>query len=133
MNSTSLSQTGFTRWMAFKPDSEGVLLSALPATPGVFVLRRRRPCVHLRRQSDIAYIGVGANRNGLRARIQQCFHPGPTQTTNQRILAAIGESDGYEVGWRECSDEGAAQKTKHDLLDWYQRDYGELPPLCRRR
>jgi len=109
------------------------MVSALPAAPGVFVLRQRHPNGRLRGRSDIAYIGVGANRNGLRARIQQCFHPGPTQTTNQRILAAIGESDGYEVGWRECSDEGAAQKTKHDLLDWYQTDYGELPPLCRRR
>ena len=132
MDSADLEQRGLGRWLRFNPDSEGAVLATLPTTPGVFAVRRERPYARVHGQSDIVYVGVGANRNGLKTRVQQCYHPGPTQATNQRILEAISGPDEYELSWVECQDKADAEDLDEEILLTYLKEHGELPPLRRR-
>jgi hypothetical protein len=74
------------------------------------------------------YIGSACNQNGLRGRISQYFSPGPTPITNRRILALIGESADYEIGWLAVAVKSRAVGLEQELLERYFTDHGERPP-----
>ena len=64
-------------------------------------------------------------------RLRQYFHPGPTQRTNQRLLARCGDSTDYDVSYVMCGSAGAAVQFEATILAQYVSDHGELPPENR--
>ena len=132
MNSSDSLGEGFAAWQRFRPDSEHTLIASLPAAAGVYVIRRRRPFGRFVGETDIAYIGSAASVQGLKGRIRQYFHPGPTQRTNQRIRALIERTDDLELSFVECPSPDDARKLEKRLLSQYDTEHGELPPLNRR-
>jgi len=129
MHSADLLDVGFGAWLCFGTDSESALLVHLPLTPGAFAIRRRPPYQLPVGESDIAYIGYGTSKGGIRERVRQCFHPGPTQTTNLRIREAIRETGGFELSWRQRDSASEARRLVKDLLRRYQHEHEQLPPL----
>ena len=129
MTSADLGQSGFGGWTRFNTRSKANRLAALPAEKGVYCIRCREsaftfPVGH----SDILYIGSAANLNGLRGRCRQYLHPGPSQRTNQRILARCGESEDYEIGYVVTLSGDAAVAWERTLLNAFWRDHRSLPP-----
>src|SRR2546426_6740882 len=92
MDSASLQYRGIGSWVAFACTTEREVLAGLPTSPGVYVMLLGELEQRRRGSSDIAYIGRATNQNGLRGRVRQYFHPGPTQSTNiamnQRLYVA---------------------------------------------
>lgn len=132
MNSDDLRRAGFCPWEPFNPRAKELLLSKVPRSAGVFAIRRAQQFKRKRGFSDIFYVGRGASRNGLRDRVGQCFLPGPTQTTNRRILAAISQGGGhYFISWVETGTSAKASPIKRHLIEEYFKVHGELPPENR--
>jgi hypothetical protein len=138
VDSSHLIRKGFGAWMPFNRLGERALLVAAPPGHGVYCIRVRGPRVALGAgHSDIIYIGSAANRQGLRTRLRQYFHPGPTQWTNRRLLARCGDSDHYEAAFVLSDSPAAAKCLEAELLHSFQREHGQLPeenkilpPLC---
>jgi len=100
-------------------------LAGVPEDQGVYVFRLKGGKVfgRLRGESDILYIG--STKKGLRSRIYQYLHPGPTQWTNIRV-GKLREKYQIELSWSKDRNPKAAE---HNLLVRYFRDHDELPPL----
>jgi excinuclease UvrABC nuclease subunit len=134
MNSTDLKPHGISNWLPFSHLAERQLLTALPTCPGVYVIRLPQPEPRLQGASDIAYIGRAGNRNGLRGRVRQYFHPGPMQTTNivmrQRICAP---GCALQLGFAVTDTVATARRLESDLLLQFEKEHGELPPYNRQR
>jgi hypothetical protein len=81
----------------------------------------------VRGSSDILYVGKATNRDGLRMRLRQYFHPGPTQTTNKRLLARCGDSEDYEVAYGTTPDAATAAMLEKRLLE-FRAEHGQYPP-----
>ena len=85
MDSTqlSLARTEFSRWYPF---NEKAVKNA-PKQRGVYVFRKAggKHFGRLQGQSDVMYIGSTEAKGGLKQRLGQYLHPGPTQWTNKRI------------------------------------------------
>lgn len=134
MDSASLEKRGIKSWIDFSSAAERITLAGLPTSFGVYVILLGREDQRLRGTSDIAYIGKATNRNGLRGRIRQYFHPGPTQSTNiamrQRLCA-----DGCQlkIGFAALASAAEAIRLESDLLLEFEREHGELPPYNRQR
>jgi hypothetical protein len=64
-------------------------------------------------------------------RLRQYFHPGPTQSTNHRMLDRCGDSTDYEVSYVTCDSADAAMQLEATLLAGYVAEHGELPPENR--
>ena len=128
MDSQQLRALGFMTWQAFHPDHKRQLASCLPSCFGVYVIRRGTTVQRGRGMSDILYIGCATYATGLRGRISQYFSPGPTQSTNKRILALVRNSPDYYISWVETETKGQAKSLEQDLLDRYIADHGERPP-----
>jgi excinuclease UvrABC nuclease subunit len=134
MGSSDLSEHGFAAWLPFNRKAEASLIAAVPKTRGVYVIRCCcREYERVRGASDILYVGSAANRQGLRMRLRQYFHPGPTQRTNRRILAIVAECNDFEVAYAETGSAPEARSLESELLGRYESDHGELPPENRRR
>jgi len=133
MNSLDLEREGLAEWQRFAKPDERSLISSLPKSPGIYVIRYAQPLGRLLGQSDIFYIGSAVNVNGIKGRIRQYFHPGPTQSTNKRILALLDTMDNLEISFLECSSGLEAKELERQLLIRYEKDHSELPPLNRRR
>lgn len=134
MDSADLSRDGFDNWLAFSAAVEARVLAQVPGRPGVFAFRRDTPYSRQVGTSDLVYIGVGANRQrrqGLHERVRQVFRPGPTQTTNQRLLDLMKHSHEYQLGFTVTSDREEANALKKRLLERYRHEHGELPPENR--
>src|ERR1039457_4116839 len=82
MDSASIQTRGVGSWMAFTSDTEPTVLANLPSAMGVYVILLGKHAICRLGASDIAYIGKATNRGGLRGRVRQYFHPGPTQSPN---------------------------------------------------
>ena len=132
MNSNDLAKKGFQIWYRFSKETEQSLISILPISTGVYVIRREHPFGRLFGQSDIFYIGSATNIRGLKGRIRQYFHPGPSQKTNQRILALLESLNDLELSFLECFSPIEAKNLEKILLYLYEDEHGELPPLNRR-
>ena len=131
MDSDSLKASGFAAWEPFSSASASALVAGSPTSPGVYVIRYRTPFARDAGASDVLYVGSARNRDGLRMRLRQYFHPGPTQATNHRILARCGNSTDYEVSYVECESPEAAAQLEATILARYVSDHGELPPENR--
>lgn len=133
MNSGDLSKAGFSNWLPFNRHAKRDLLPCVPKAYGVYAIRYDTPILRMRGSSDIVYIGSAANRAGLRARLSQYFSPGPSQSTNKRILALVAESSSYQVSWLQADTVSKAIGLEQELLDRYCQDHGELPPQNLKR
>jgi hypothetical protein len=132
MRSTDLAADGFGGWFRFNRQEGRNLNRSLPATSGVYAIRNGTDYNRLRGQSDIYYIGCATNANGLRFRIYQMFHPGPTQSTNKRVLKELSETPTLEISYFETPTANA-KMLESALLERYENEHGELPPGNRRR
>lgn len=134
MDSTSLQDRGINSWVAFNCTTEREVLAGLPRPPGVYVILLGASERRLRGTSDIAYVGSATNQNGLRGRVRQYFHPGPTQSTNvamnQRLRVAPCT---LLVGFRAADSVAAAKRLEWDLLLQFENEHDELPPYNRQR
>jgi hypothetical protein len=99
----------------------------------VYVIRRRQSYQRRLGESDICYVGSAVNQQGLKMRIRQYFHPGPTQLTNKRILALVGDSSEFELAFVEGESMPQAKMLEATILDNYERDHAQLPPENKRR
>jgi hypothetical protein len=91
MDSTALEDRGIKFWAPFTRPAEIDLLQNLPTDFGVYAILFPLPQSRRRGESDIAYIGRAVNQNGIRGRVRQYYHPGPTQSTNIAMNARICE------------------------------------------
>jgi excinuclease UvrABC nuclease subunit len=82
MDSLQLSHYGFGSWSLFSRKGEAALVASLAKKPGVYAIRYCRNIPRRIGESDILYVGSAANSQGLRMRLYQYFHPGPTQRTH---------------------------------------------------
>lgn len=133
MTSEDLSSAGFSDWLPFNCRTKKELLRSVPKTFGVYVIRRDKPFSRVRGTSDILYIGSAANQQGLHGRTGQYFSPGPTQWTNKRILALVGDSTNFQIAWLEAETIAKAKSLEQELLELYLGEHGELPPENLRR
>ena len=74
---------GVSEWCPFSEES----VKSAPKQYGIYIFRMAQSkCFkRLKGESDILYIGSTEGEHGLRGRLQQYLHPGPTQWTNKRI------------------------------------------------
>jgi hypothetical protein len=101
-----------------------------PKQRGIYMFRLAR-CKffgRLKGETDILYIGSAENKRGLRGRLGQYLHPGPTQWTTKRICEMAKKYD-MEIGWCLC---GEAGNLELELLHRYNEDHDELPPFNHR-
>ena len=133
MRSTDLSGHGFGTWFPFSKAGKFALIASLPAAPGVYAIRCCREFTRNRGSSDILYFGSATNAQGIKNRIRQYFSPGPTQRTNIRILALIGDCDDYELAFVVTMSIPEAKMLEATLLEKYEGEHGELPPENKRR
>jgi hypothetical protein len=68
----------------------------------------------------------------LKNRLRQYFHPGPTQSTNIRILNLIGGSSDFEVSVAPTGSVPDTKFLESTLLAAYEAVHGELPPENKR-
>jgi excinuclease UvrABC nuclease subunit len=129
-----MQELGLASWMRFASDAERIVLAGLPTRPGVYVILLRESEQRRRGTSDIAYVGKATNRKGLRGRLSQYFHPGPTQSTNIAMKRRLCE-DGcsLRVGFITVDSAVAATRLESDMLLQFENEHGELPPYNRQR
>jgi len=98
-----------------------------PREKGVYIIRQvaGKSFGRLHGESDIFYIGSTTSEGGLRQRLMQYLHPGPTQWTNQRLNEFLKKYQ-MEVAWCICRE---PVNFEHDLLRQYLNDHDELPPF----
>ena len=134
MDSTSLTDRDIGEWSEFSRSSERSLLIRLPSSPGVYVVLFERLQERCFGASDVAYIGKATNKNGLRGRVRQYFHPGPTQSTNIAMKERLWEpSCSLRLGFTVSASEVDAECLESELLILFESEHGELPPFNRQR
>src|SRR5690349_7707900 len=116
MDSAALNAAGFGTRMPFNRANAKTLVDPAPITTGVYAIRCRAPFPRALGTSDVLYVGSARNRDGLRMRLRRYFHPGPTQRTNQRMLARCGDSTDYEVSYVTCDSANAAVRLEAEIL-----------------
>jgi len=120
--------------MPFSCNTESVVLPGLPVSPGVYVIILGQPEQRRIGVSDIAYIGKATNQNGLRGRIRQYFHPGPTQSTNLAMKQRLQSAGcALRISFIAVNSVAATKRLESDLLLQFEKEHGELPPYNRQR
>jgi hypothetical protein len=134
MDSASLQTCGVGSWMAFTCDTEPSVLANLPSGVGVYVVLLGEQAACRRGASDIAYIGKATNRGGLRGRVRQYFHPGPTQSTNIAMRSRLNARRcALRIGFTVSDSGPAARRLESDLLIAFEKEHGQLPPYNKQR
>lgn len=134
MDSVALRTYGLQQWAAFTLLTERSLLASLPTLPGVYVVLLPRSEQRRQGTSDIGYIGRAANQNGLRGRMRQYYHPGPTQRTNIAMKQRLCDpACALRLAFVATDDAAAAKRLESDLLIQFEAEHGELPPYNRQR
>jgi hypothetical protein len=121
-----------TDWVRFGLDNKEEVLARSPQKPGVYMIRRDIVFGRFEGKSDICYIGC--TKRGLKTRVKEYFHPGPTQLTNKKINEKMGDYRiTLEISWKpsENFDEDT-RIFERELLNIYEIDHKELPPFNRR-
>jgi len=131
MKSADLIQEGFKIWYPFNLEAEQILIANLPRTHGVYIIRRKHHFGRFIGESDISFIGSATKKNGLKERIRQYYHPGPTQRTNQRILKLLNNIKDFELSYKEVASIVKAREIEKSILQRFEEEHGELPPLSR--
>jgi hypothetical protein len=129
MNSDDLKNRHFGSWHAFSLAAERVLLDELPTAPGVYSMRLPVAQARRRGASNIAYVGKATNRNGLRGRIRQYFHPGWRQSTNLEMKARLVGCVAMEIAFVVTSDVAEAENLESEPLLLFEGAHGERPPF----
>jgi len=132
MQSSDLQNHGFGTWFSFNRASEASLWSQVPNRPGAYAIRCSTPYHRRIGSSDILYFGSATNAQGLKNRLRQYFHPGPTQRTNIRLLKLVGDCSDFEVAVSPTVTIPDAKFLESTLLAAYETDHGELPPENKR-
>ena len=120
---------GFTNWEKWSQRTP----SNAPRAKGIYVFRLAdgRPFGRLRGQSDVIY--VGATREGkqtVQGRLKQHATPrGDEKDTGILLARAVQAGYALEISWKTCESDFLAQLEEGMLLDQYERDHLELPPL----
>jgi hypothetical protein len=125
MKSGDLITFGFVSWHRLNRQNEKSLLAILPSRPGVYAMRGRNP-ERITGSSDLVYFGKTTNSKGLKQRIAQYFHPGPTQRTNHRLLALFGSCDDFELSFVSTSEQDA-RPLETKLIAMYRQAHGTRP------
>jgi len=134
MDANSLSILGFVGWALFTAATEQSLLRGIPTAPGVYAILLSANKVCRRGTSDICYIGRAVNQGGIRGRVRQYFHPGPTQSTNIKMRERISDSTlALRLGFIVTSTKAAAKRLESDLLLEFEAQHGQLPQYNRQR
>jgi hypothetical protein len=126
VTSADLLDYGFVVWYPFTIENEKTLLKLLPAAPGVYAVRCRKPS-DIAGGSDIVYFGKAANRSGLRQRIRQYYHPGHANRTSLRIRALLTDCANFEISFVETARE-AAEPLEKKLISKYKASHKNRPP-----
>ena len=130
MDGKSLQVSGVGSWFEFSRAAERDLLRVLPESPGIYVVLFPLPQPRALGLSDIAYIGKATNQKGLRGRVRQYYHPGPTQSTNIAMNGRICQPGcQLRLGFAICSTGPVARRLESDLLIDFERLHGERPPF----
>jgi len=132
MQSSNLTNYRFLDWLPFSTETQNQLIPALPSKIGVYVIKYKSEFGRFIGESDIVYIGSTTNKGGLKARIRQYFHPGPTQLTNIRINEMLSRKIGFSISFKTTFTKEEARETENLLLGMYYQDHLELPPQNRR-
>jgi hypothetical protein len=91
----------------------------------VYVVLFSQPERRQRAASDIAYIGRAGNQNGLRGRVRQYFHPGPTQSTNIAMRQRICTPGcTLQLGFLATDTVATARRLESDLLLQFEEEHG---------
>jgi hypothetical protein len=132
MNSSDLS--GFSVWYQWPRD----VISNAPSTPGVYVFKLAggESLCRLKGKSDIVYIGrtkKGKVRTGsVQRRLKQHLRTREDKIDiGYRIERVLKEIGRLEVAWRSFDADADAQSHEAELLERYDTDHIELPPLNR--
>lgn len=134
MDADSLSARGFIGWELFSVATEHNILGGLPIASGVYAIVLSANKVCRRGSSDIGYISRAINQGGLRGRIRQYFHPGPTQTTNIIMKERLSDSTlSLRLGYIITAAKAEAKRLESDLLLEFETQHGQLPPYNRQR
>jgi hypothetical protein len=132
MDSTALQGLGFGSWVPISIHAETPVLEALPVSRGVYAFLFAQSMARRRGTSDIAYIGKATNQNGLRGRVRQYFHPGPTQSTNLAMRKRLAAAEcSLRLGFVVSTSATIASRLEADLLIQFEREHTELPPYNR--
>ncbi len=132
MDSNTLSRKGFERWQSFNLKAEPTLSSGLPTFNGVYVIINDVSFGRFVGESDIVYIGSASGENGLRGRILEYFHPGPTQNANKRMNGILHLHPGLKISYTLTPSADDGQALESSLLNEYDKQHGELPPANRK-
>jgi excinuclease UvrABC nuclease subunit len=134
MDANCLSIRGFAGWDLFSATLRDSLLDGLPTAPGVYaILLSAKKACH-RGAPDIGYIGRAINQGGLRGRVRQYFHPGPTQSTNIIMRERLSDSTvSLRLGFIVTNTKAEAKQLESALLVEFEAQHGQLPPYNRKR
>ena len=135
MNSKDLAGKGFVGWPLITSRNVPEVMSMLPKEPGIYVFRTLEAKHAIRGKSDIAYIGKGTRVGGIQARVREHFHQPAlptTKTPSGRIDQWINEW-GYdvEIGWLVCKTKAEAGVAEQGLVQEFEADHHNLPPINR--
>ncbi len=134
MDAIDLTNKGFGKWASFSAASEREILSGLPTAPGVYAILLCQSQACGRASSEIAYVGRAVNQGGLRGRVRQYFHPGPTQSTNIAMKQRLFDpSLALRLGFIVTTTTAAAKRLESDLLIEFEAQHRQLPPYNRQR
>lgn len=132
MNTSELPD--FSSWV---PWSEAAVRLA-PATPGVYAfgLAEAHQLPRLKGGSDIVYIGSAKRgRTGagsVKRRLKQHLRPREGKIDiGYRIDRVLKEVGPLQVAWRRFDTDTDARWHEAELLERYEQDHIELPPLNR--
>ena|ERR1700674_3954964 len=113
MNSADINFSGWQKW------------GAETGVPDCFVYAFRTPLVfgRVKGESDLVYIGSGTGR-----RLESHLSKRPKSDRLNRIAQEYG---GLEVSWKQFATKADAIELESKLLDKYQHEHLELPPVNR--
>lgn len=133
MNSDDLQVHGLGElWLPLNHASKDDTLSMMPKRPGVYVIRASEPIGRARGESDIAYIGKGTGGFGIYGRVQEHITEGSTRDTSGRVRQWIDWRDDLQIGFALVMEVSEANEKEIELLEPYELDHMELPPINRR-
>lgn len=133
MNSDDLHLHGLGGlWLPLNHACKDDTLSMMPKRPGVYVIRASQPICRALGESDIVYIGKGTGGFGINGRVEQHVTEGSTSVTSGRVRQRIDWRDDLQVGFMLVMEVAEAGRKEIELLEIYEVDHMELPPINRR-
>ena len=108
-----LAENGLADWHVMSDECK--LLSLLPSNIGVFVITK---VGNEGQEIEFIHCGIGVNQKGLKNRIRQIYHPGPTQSTNQNIKNRLDSGQALQLSYKVCESNYAAKELKAKIMKY---------------